>query len=65
MQENRIPATASARETDNRLAVRRRAKRGLIAGYIHEISGRHAATAAAAVRPQRVADPAPQPARSG
>jgi hypothetical protein len=57
MQENRIPAAAV--ESAKRKAVRRRAKRGLVAGYIHEISGRHAA---AAVRPQQPAQPAPQPA---
>jgi hypothetical protein len=59
MQENRIAAVA-AQESAKRLAVRRRAKRGLVAGYIHEISGRHAATA---VRPQQPAEPAPQPVR--
>jgi hypothetical protein len=59
MQETRIPA---APESAKRIAVRRRAKRGLVAGYIHEISGRHAA----AVRPQPAASrvPAPEPARS-
>jgi hypothetical protein len=59
MQENRIPTAAV--ESAKRKAVRRRAKRGLVAGYIHEISGRHAA--AAAVRPQPPAQPAPEPAR--
>jgi hypothetical protein len=34
------PRTA---EPDRRIATRRRAKRGLVAGYIHEISARHAA----------------------
>ena len=58
MQENRIPVAAV--EAARRKAVRRRAKRGLVAGYIHEISGRHAT---AAVRPQRPAEPAPQPVR--
>jgi hypothetical protein len=59
MQENRIPVTVV--ESARRKAVRRRAKRGLVAGYIHEISGRHAA---AAVRPaQPPAEPAPQPVR--
>jgi hypothetical protein len=58
MQENRI--TAAAVEAAKRKAVRRRAKRGLVAGYIHEISGRHAA---AAVRPQPPAQPAAEPAR--
>jgi hypothetical protein len=45
-------------ETAKRTAVRRRAKRGLVAGYIHEISARHSA----AERPQ--AERVPQPARS-
>jgi hypothetical protein len=45
-------------ETAKRTAVRRRAKRGLVAGYIHEISARHTA----AERPQ--AERAPEPARS-
>jgi hypothetical protein len=58
MQENRIAIAAV--EAAKRKAVRRRAKRGLVAGYIHEISGRHAA---AAVRPQPPIEPAPQPAR--
>ena len=57
MQENRIPVAAV--ESAKRKAVRRRAKRGLVAGYIHEISGRHAA----AVRPKQPAEPAPQPVR--
>jgi hypothetical protein len=56
MKENRIPATV---ESAKRTAVRRRAKRGLVAGYIHEISGRHGATAS----PQRRPDPVGQPAR--
>ena len=41
MQESKITAVRTA---NDRLATRRRAKRGLVAGYIHEISGRHAAT---------------------
>jgi hypothetical protein len=57
MQENRIPVAAV--EAAKRKAVRRRAKRGLVAGYIHEISARHAAAPA---RPQPPAAPAPQPA---
>jgi hypothetical protein len=57
MTENRIPATV---ESEKRTAVRRRAKRGLVAGYIHEISGRHAASATPQPRPE----PAPQPARA-
>jgi hypothetical protein len=56
MQENRIPAAAA--EAAKRKAVRRRAKRGLVAGYIHEISARHAAAPR-----QQPAEPAPQPAR--
>ncbi|MEZ0294107.1 MAG: hypothetical protein ACAH82_16330 [Solirubrobacteraceae bacterium] len=40
MQESKITAVRTA---NDRLATRRRAKRGLVAGYIHEISGRHAA----------------------
>jgi hypothetical protein len=59
MQENRIPATRD--ESAKRIAVRRRAKRGLIAGYIHEISGRHASAAPAQPKPE----PVPQPARVG
>jgi hypothetical protein len=39
------------------MAVRRRAKRGLFAGYIHELSVRHASAAAAAGRPQQPAEP--------
>ncbi len=45
MQESKITAVRTA---NDRLATRRRAKRGLVAGYIHEISGRHAADAATA-----------------
>lgn len=41
MQDSKITAVRTA---NDRLATRRRAKRGLVAGYIHEISGRHAAT---------------------
>jgi hypothetical protein len=58
MQENRIPVAAV--EAARRKAVRRRAKRGLVAGYIHEISGRHAA---AAVRSREPAEALPQPAQ--
>ena len=50
------PTTASV-ESARRKAVRRRAKRGLLAGYIHELSVRHASAAAAADRPQRPAEP--------
>jgi hypothetical protein len=42
MQDSKITAVRTA---NDRLATRRRAKRGLVAGYIHEISGRHAAAA--------------------
>jgi hypothetical protein len=37
------PITTEAREAAQRLASRRRARRGLVAGYIHELSARHAA----------------------
>ena len=37
------PITTEAREAAQRLATRRRARRGLVAGYIHELSARHAA----------------------
>ena len=41
--------TRAAQTTDAATArLRRRARRGLVAGYIHEISGRHRADAAAA-----------------
>jgi hypothetical protein len=56
MKETRI--TAAAVESAKRRAVRRRAKRGLVAGYIHEISARHAAPS---VGPHRPAEPATQP----
>jgi hypothetical protein len=63
MQQNRIPAKD---ESDRRIGVRRRAKRGLVAGYIHEISGRHAAAAPRATQPpQPRPEPAPEPARAG
>jgi hypothetical protein len=51
--------TTKSVESAKRIAVRRRAKRGLVAGYIHELSARHGAPTA----PQKPADPAPQPAR--
>jgi hypothetical protein len=38
MQDTRTSAPV---ESAKRIAVRRRAKRGLVAGYIHEISQRH------------------------
>jgi hypothetical protein len=57
MQDTR---TAAPVESAKRIAVRRRAKRGLVAGYIHEISGRHGSAPA-----PKPAEPAPQPARAG
>jgi hypothetical protein len=42
--------TTEVREAARHLAVRRRAKRGLVAGYIHELSARHAADAASRER---------------
>ena len=36
------PSTTEVREAAQRLASRRRARRGLVAGYIHELSARHA-----------------------
>lgn len=36
------PSTTQVREAAQRLATRRRARRGLVAGYIHELSARHA-----------------------
>ena len=41
------PNRAEVREAAQRLASRRRARRGLVAGYIHELSARHAADARA------------------
>ena len=35
------PTATPSSESARRTAVRRRAKRGLLAGYIHELSGRH------------------------
>ena len=53
MQDTRTtPPAESARRT----AVRRRAKRGLLAGYIHELSVRHS-TAPAARPPQQPSEP--------
>jgi hypothetical protein len=54
--------TLEAREAAQRLASRRRARRGLVAGYIHELSARHADTAA--LRRERPAARIPEPARS-
>jgi hypothetical protein len=45
MQNPKIPEARSA--ATERPGSRRRARRGLIAGYIHELSGRHADAAAA------------------
>jgi hypothetical protein len=53
--------TLEAREAARRLDTRRRARRGLVAGYIHELSARHAD---AALRPERPAAPRPEPART-
>jgi hypothetical protein len=39
--------TTEAREAAQSIASRRRARRGLVAGYIHELSARHAADARA------------------
>jgi len=36
------PTTTQAREAAQRFATHRRARRGLVAGYIHELSARHA-----------------------
>jgi hypothetical protein len=58
MQENRIPTAAV--EAAKRKAVRRRAKRGLVASYIHEISARHGTP----VQAQPAPTPAPEPARA-
>jgi hypothetical protein len=57
MQDTRPSASV---ESAKRIAVRRRAKRGLVASYIHELSARHASTPAP--RPQ--AEPAPEPVRT-
>jgi len=52
MQDTR---TTTPVESAKRIAVRRRAKRGLFASYIHELSARHAT--AAGVGPQQPAEP--------
>ena len=44
------PTHPEVRDAARRLATKRRAKRGLVAGYIHEISARHAADAATSRR---------------
>jgi hypothetical protein len=54
MQDTRTTASV---ESIRRIAVRRRAKRGLVAGYIHELA-RHGSPAA----PRKPAEPAPKPA---
>jgi hypothetical protein len=41
------PNFTEVREAAQRLASRRRARRGLVAGYIHELSARHAEDARA------------------
>jgi hypothetical protein len=41
------PTPTEVREAAQRLASRRRARRGLVAGYIHELSARHADDAGA------------------
>jgi hypothetical protein len=43
------PITTEAREAAQHVGSRRRARRGLVAGYIHELSARHARDA----QPQR------------
>jgi hypothetical protein len=53
------PSPIEVREAAQRLATRRRARRGLVAGYIHELSARHADDA----RAQR-SRPAPVLART-
>jgi hypothetical protein len=53
MQDTRTTPTA---EPDRRTAVRRRAKRGFYAGYIHQLSVRHSSTQSASP-PQRSSAP--------
>ena len=53
--------TTQAREAAQRRASRRRARRGLVAGYIHELSGRHAD--AVDRRAERPAAPRLEPVR--
>jgi hypothetical protein len=53
MQDTRTTPPA---ESASRTAVRRRAKRGLLAGYIHELSVRHSAPHAARP-PQQPSEP--------
>jgi hypothetical protein len=55
------PSTTQARDAARRLSTHRRARRGLVAGYIHELSARHAD---AAPRPERPAAPRLEPVRS-
>jgi hypothetical protein len=40
MDDNRAPSPTQT-ESERRLRLRRRAKRGLVASYIHELSARH------------------------
>jgi hypothetical protein len=54
--------TTEVREAAQRLASRRRARRGLVAGYIHELSARHADTANR--RGERPATPRWEPVRN-
>ena len=58
MQDTRTSAPPV--ESARRIAVRRRAKRGLVAGYIHELSARHGSAVAP---PKPVTEPVPEPAR--
>jgi hypothetical protein len=45
------PSQIEVRDAARRLARKRRAKRGLVAGYIHELSARHATSATPRERP--------------
>jgi hypothetical protein len=47
--------TTQDREANRRLAVRRRATRALVAGYIHELSERHGTKVEPAGTPPRAA----------
>jgi hypothetical protein len=49
------PSQSEVRAAARRLATKRRAKRGLVAGYIHELSARHAADATSRERPRPAA----------
>jgi hypothetical protein len=52
MKDGRI---TQDRDTNRRLAVRRRATRALVAGYIHELSERHGSNVKPAGTPPRAA----------